>query len=1405
MKTNKMRNEIVQASISPNVSFSKNRLNYGSAQIKFVILLLFILFFDNFQNLVFAHNGDSCRTAISIPLQEGYSVSQQSYLKWYSFYAKDSIATLSIGSENNLLPDSMIIYVGNCDSLIQYGAYLIDSERVKLVNVPINQSYCVCFISIVRNCTSCLISPLSYYFTIVNGDFKNIQSNSCIDPVPNCEYICNGSFEFKSACPTESGELTNANSWINIIQSPEYFNSCQGACSNTQAINTYTNPMGGQTIMPICINVPINFAGNQSASSNVNGTTGYAGIIAAGSGNGLNGTNTTVSYAEYIGQQLNQPLQQGVTYNFSMDISWAEVSRYKAKNFGVYFGNSFFTPNPFMSEQPQMLFPNFVTNSNGWTTLTGTFTPTVSGLNKFYFGLFPDATGAGGVTSSVVLADPANQTSLPYELEESRWAYYYVDNFSLKVANTVEHITVDICPLSQAIDQFYGTQLTVPNIYSNITWDIVNGLTVNNYLPGAEPFEATYVGSPTTITAHGKIGNCPITIYFEIKMKDLCECDAFICQPGVPPIPGQNNSNSINTCFLPYNSNWYMSMTGIYTFYSGLTYDNCYLKMGPNASFVVSNGATLTFNNSTLFACSTMWTGIVVEAGGTLIINNSRIEDAIKAIEVQPGATVIIDGCVFNKNWVGVSIESGAGSAEFSGQKMTFTCTSDDSPTNGALLLAPHSGEHGFAGIYANESPYLSIGNIALVGNLFTEIQYGIYAEKSSLEVVNCDFTKLFFNSAETNSNCGIYTMECDLVVGGLNTSNLYNHFSKLRFGINANYFNVAPLTQHNLFIKSNEFVNYTTANAPFERAISINGGLITDFEIGDNILEGFKTGIYLFGCNAFGEIKYNKLDGRPNSSTYMYASSAAIYIGNPLFSKVSIFENRINSGQDHSCTTGINLLSTANNSNFMATVSQNLIYKCRTGINCVGFKPKMLTIRDHDPSLGAGIYLEQKAIFQYGIRLISCLKSNIINNYIKALSGSSIPNSNIENKVYGIYVGGNSSQSNIKENYFWRLGTGMYYTGGYTNLPVYVTCNRMIQNVNGVNITNTDIGNQGYPAAPGYNGAAQDNQWNIPNGSSYMGAKVNVNNGVYPTWFTRSASLPFLPHQFLRMLPPQCIVANQSQYLVPNAAYNCSFGCPNPPCQHFRIYEMANNESPYDQMSEEELGNVKLALLYQLKNDSLLLDSLLNVGGVITNFINNLLVSEENELANSARLLSERDTIGGLAALGGINANTDPRANQVIVNEIFARTWARGVEVIDTQDSLILMQIACTEPQYGGLAVFDAMAMINWDTCGYYEYNNERRNNLTHSIIVAKDKELSNIFKIYPNPVQSNLTVEFFNEAEINSISVSDISGSQINCNFTKRNNQLLIETINLAKGFYIVKLVDKDNSTFNVSFVKE
>ena len=131
--------------------------------------------------------------------------------------------------------------------------------------------------------------------------------------------------------------------------------------------------------------------------------------------------------------------------------------------------------------------------------------------------------------------------------------------------------------------------------------------------------------------------------------------------------------------------------------------------------------------------------------------------------------------------------------------------------------------------------------------------------------------------------------------------------------------------------------------------------------------------------------------------------------------------------------------------------------------------------------------------------------------------------------------------------------------------------------------------------------------------------------------------------------------------------------------------------------------------------------------------------------------------------------------------------------------------KIACTEPQYGGLAVFDAMAMINWDTCFYESYTNERLENSTQATIAAESNELLNSFKIYPNPTQSNLIVEFYNDIEINSVIVTDISGSQISCNFDRRDNQILIEAINLAKGFYIVKLIGNQNIVINATFIKK
>lgn len=80
--------------------------------------------------------------------------------------------------------------------------------------------------------------------------------------------------------------------------------------------------------------------------------------------------------------------------------------------------------------------------------------------------------------------------------------------------------------------------------------------------------------------------------------------------------------------------------------------------------------ATLVLEDAHLYACQTLWTGIVVENGGKVISAPgpmglpSMIEDAQTAInidQVAPGLAmpvVDLDGVIFNKNWYGINVSN---------------------------------------------------------------------------------------------------------------------------------------------------------------------------------------------------------------------------------------------------------------------------------------------------------------------------------------------------------------------------------------------------------------------------------------------------------------------------------------------------------------------------------------------------------------------------------------------------------------------------------------------------------------------------------------------------------------------------------------------------------------------------
>jgi hypothetical protein len=85
----------------------------------------------------------------------------------------------------------------------------------------------------------------------------------------------------------------------------------------------------------------------------------------------------------------------------------------------------------------------------------------------------------------------------------------------------------------------------------------------------------------------------------------------------------------------------------------------------PNCSLVVASGFTLTLKHCHLLACTDMWQGIIVQPGGSLVVEtNSMIEDAFAAIACDgwnlptttPTNSLTVNGCVFNRNQTGIEI-----------------------------------------------------------------------------------------------------------------------------------------------------------------------------------------------------------------------------------------------------------------------------------------------------------------------------------------------------------------------------------------------------------------------------------------------------------------------------------------------------------------------------------------------------------------------------------------------------------------------------------------------------------------------------------------------------------------------------------------------------------------------------
>ncbi len=171
------------------------------------------------------------------------------------------------------------------------------------------------------------------------------------------------------------------------------------------------------------------------------------------------------------------------------------------------------------------------------------------------------------------------------------------------------------------------------------------------------------------------------------------------------------------------------------------------LLFASGAALEIKNGSIVNMTHIVAEGCSTMWKGITVRQGGTLIMSKmTTVKDAQIAVNVQKGGTANIQSCKFEDNNFAISTNTlGTGNYNLTLLGNTFE-TSDAGLKPNYTGQSPAPGTKGFAGIYVKDlAGGLSIDKDATFGltNQFTNLQYGIFAENTDVTVRDAMFFDL--------------------------------------------------------------------------------------------------------------------------------------------------------------------------------------------------------------------------------------------------------------------------------------------------------------------------------------------------------------------------------------------------------------------------------------------------------------------------------------------------------------------------------------------------------------------------------------------------------------------------------------------------------------------------------------
>ena len=295
-----------------------------------------------------------------------------------------------------------------------------------------------------------------------------------------------------------------------------------------------------------------------------------------------------------------------------------------------------------------------------------------------------------------------------------------------------------------------------------------------------------------------------------------------------------SNQDSSSLASSTWNTGATVTVTGILTIDQNLSCTNMLFQMNPGSSIRVASGKTFTVTGSTFKGCVTVWSGILVQSGGTIKLSQSNVKDALIGIRFEPGfisAQSELSGVGFRNNITGIAALNFPSSAPFKLKIFSGNSFGNDGPN--ALLMVPPFLPPSYQSSYTSTFPLRGIwiangaadlSNGAGTPNTMSGLRYGIVASEATVTVTNCHFNSMTNGlSSDPYDGTAIYAQRSTLIVSGKDNNNC-QFFNSENIDIHSRF--TRALTVSKTYTEAPRYYGVKVTESSFNARISITNNI---------------------------------------------------------------------------------------------------------------------------------------------------------------------------------------------------------------------------------------------------------------------------------------------------------------------------------------------------------------------------------------------------------------------------------------------------------------------------------------------------------------------------------------------------------------------------------------------------